>query len=296
VSSSEISFKRILVAFDGSANASRACEVAATLAGSYGSELTVLYAMPSLSVLAAPIDQSYALQLEQANKRVDEAVALIEAEGVKPEREVLQARASILHTIIEFAESAESDLVVMGTRGLGGFRKMMIGSVSAGMLAHAHCPVLVVRMAGSERPRFKRILVAVDGSKHSQKAVRAAVSLAKTLGAQLTAINAMAVPWMAYSSTGPLPLDDLTAGLREVAEKVTGDAAAIGKSEGVDVKRVIKDGIHSPVRSITEYAKEENVDLIVVGTRGLGGFRRLLLGSVASGVTNYATCSVLVVR
>ncbi len=144
--STKAEFKRILVAVDGSKNALRACEVAASVAKTFDSEVTVLYAIPTLSIFTAPlVDQYYAIQLEQANKEVEKAASLIEQVGVKTEREVLQARASIVQTIIEFAVSTQSDLIVMGTRGLGGFTRMVIGSVSSGVVAHAHCPVLVVR-------------------------------------------------------------------------------------------------------------------------------------------------------
>ncbi len=299
MSASEIEFKRILVAFDGSENALRACEVAASLAKAYGSEVTVLHAIPSLSVFAAPLaGQYYALLMEGGENLTVKAASIFEKEGEEVRREILQARASIVETIVEYASSAKSDLIVAGTRGLGDFRRMMIGSVTSGLVVHAPCSVLVVRMGPSagEKSQLRRITVAVDGSEHAEKALRTAVDMAKTLRTELTVLHVMALPWAVYSGNAPLPGTQFFEGLREAGEKVTTEAAAVVEKAGISARSVLKEGVGSPVRAITEYAVEEGIDLIVVGTRGLGGFKRLLLGSVASDVLHYAHCSVLVVR
>lgn len=137
---------RILVAYDGSESALKACELAAVLAKNHGSEVTLLYVIPSLSIFTAPLsDTYYALHQEEAEKLVRKAISLFKKKDVKVRREIVRARESIVGTIVDYALDKQSDIILMGARGLGGFRKMLLGSVSSGVLAHAHCPVLIVR-------------------------------------------------------------------------------------------------------------------------------------------------------
>lgn len=138
--------RRVVVAFDGSEGAFKACELAAALTKDSDSHVTLLYVIPSLSIFTAPLaDQYYKLHQSEAEKLIRKALPLFEKEGVKAKREVLQAHDSIVESIVGYAANNHSDLIVMGARGLGGFRKMLVGSVSSGVLAHAHCPVLIVR-------------------------------------------------------------------------------------------------------------------------------------------------------
>src|SRR5438552_3329091 len=114
----DVRFKEVLVAFDGSENALRACEVVASLAKAYGSEVTILHVIPSVSVFAAPLaDRYYALLNEGADIVTKMAASVFEKEGEKARREIVQARASTVETIVEYASSAKSDLIVAGTRG-----------------------------------------------------------------------------------------------------------------------------------------------------------------------------------
>ena len=137
---------RILVAYDGSEGALKACEMAAVLAKGLGSDVTLLYVIPSLSIFTAPLEDSYySIHQEEAAKLVRKADRLFKKNNVKVRKEILRARASIVETIVEYAADEGSGVIVMGARGLGGFRKMLLGSVSSGVLAHALCPVFVVR-------------------------------------------------------------------------------------------------------------------------------------------------------
>jgi nucleotide-binding universal stress UspA family protein len=151
---------------------------------------------------------------------------------------------------------------------------------------------------------FKRILVAVDGSQSSLRAARLAVRLAERDGSELTVVSAVprpnyalaAIPTSGGGGMPTLGLPDYYRSASEEAEEWVDKAASIAESRQVKVrKRVLKGGA-SIVKSVTDYAAAQNVDLIVVGTKGSGGFRRLLLGSVSNGVVNHAASSVLVVR
>jgi nucleotide-binding universal stress UspA family protein len=148
----------------------------------------------------------------------------------------------------------------------------------------------------SHESEVKRILVAVDGSKNATRAVKVASDIAKNNNAALIILHVMTIPAAVYSGNVPIPFDKIEDEARREGEKFVEAAALIAEQKGVKPKNAIIERMDSPVRGITDYSEENKIDLIVVGTKGLGGFKRLLLGSVASGVVHYAHCSVLVVR
>ncbi len=160
----------------------------------------------------------------------------------------------------------------------------------------------------STKSLFKKILVALDGSESSQKAAQAALELAEKLKADLILLHAISPPTTYYHSTIASPtgislpapsqheIDAYYAYAKKVATSIVGEVEFKGKKLGIHVKAEIPEAVSSVVETILNHAAKENVDLIVVGTRGLGGFKKLLLGSVSNGVVSHAHCPVLVVR
>jgi nucleotide-binding universal stress UspA family protein len=142
--------------------------------------------------------------------------------------------------------------------------------------------------------KIRQILVAVDGSEYSMRAVKVASKIAKDNNASLVILHVLTIPAAAYGEF-PTP-DRIEQQVREAGEKFLAAATAFAQAEGIQPASAFVQHMDSPVRGITDYAENNGIDLIVVGTRGLGGFKRLILGSVASGVVHYAHCSVLVVR
>jgi nucleotide-binding universal stress UspA family protein len=160
----------------------------------------------------------------------------------------------------------------------------------------------------SSKQLFKKILVALDGSESSQRAAQATLELAEKLKADLIVLHAIVPPTSYYHSTIaslvgmtlPAPsqheIDAYYAYARRVAMSVVSDVESKAKKLGIHVKTEIPEAASSIVETIINHAVKENVDLITVGTRGLGGFKKMLLGSVSSGVVSHAHCPVLVVR
>jgi nucleotide-binding universal stress UspA family protein len=149
---------------------------------------------------------------------------------------------------------------------------------------------------------FAKILVAIDGSKHAANASKMAIRLAKRDGAELIVVSVVSKPpsylFAPLPGDAPLsmPVGNYFDYARKSAEKCVNETVSLAKVRGTLVRgRVLKEG-SSVVKSITAFAREQEVDLIVMGTRGLGGFDRLLLGSVSGGVVTHANCSVMVVR
>ncbi len=147
---------------------------------------------------------------------------------------------------------------------------------------------------------FKRILVAVDGSENSLSAAKVAISLAKKQGADLLIVNAINTPsyWVSYSPAGapPMYITELRENEEKEANILMERIKDMASREGSKATGEIMKDVSSVVEAITIYASDQKVDLIVMGTRGLSGFRKLLIGSVSSGVVTHAHCSVLVVR
>ena len=155
---------------------------------------------------------------------------------------------------------------------------------------------------------FKKILVALDGSESSQRAAQAALELAEKLKTDLVVVHAIVPPTSYYHSGIASPvgmslpalsqheIDAYYAYARKVAVSIVGETESNAKKLGVHVKTETPEAVSSIVETIVSHAEKENVDLIVVGTRGLGGFKKLLLGSVSSGIVSHAHCPVLVIR
>jgi len=146
-----VGFKKVLVAFDGSNHAMNAFTVAEELAKKYKAQLVVLTAVelpyPYLVPRTPPADISAAREfaMDDAKTKVDSLALQARTDGVDAKGEVLDKGGSPVKVILEYADNEDVDLIVAGTRGLGGFSKMLLGSVSSGLVSHAHCAVLVVR-------------------------------------------------------------------------------------------------------------------------------------------------------
>lgn len=187
------------------------------------------------------------------------------------------------------AEAERAALLVVGDRGLGGFTGLLVGSVAVQVVAHAPSPVLVARgSAGSDGP----VVVGVDGSASSARALEFGFAEAAARGAELVALHS----WfgrLPQEQEQELPLiydaDDV---LAEQARRLAGwTAPARARFPGVTVHERARPG--RPARALV--AASGTAQLVVVGARGRGGFAGLLLGSVSQAVLHHADCPVAIV-
>lgn len=150
-------FGRILVTVDGSENSKRAARIALEIAAKFGAKLNVLHVVPRLTYESTPLSltraavpptgygQLYAEARKEAEKYVEDIVSEAHTRGIVAKGDVLENKPSVVETIVDYSKSEEVDLIVTGTRGQGGFKKLLVGSVSSGVVAHAECSVLVVK-------------------------------------------------------------------------------------------------------------------------------------------------------
>ena len=146
--------------------------------------------------------------------------------------------------------------------------------------------------------RYQRVMVALDGSESSNRAFQVAVDLTIMLKAELTILHIVEIPTSIYFPPEPIEVDIEKIQGRDLTEweKLVSKAASIAESKGLKANQKVMRHMGSVAEGIREYADKNGIDLIVVGTRGLGGVKRLVFSSVAGGVVSNANCSVLVVR
>jgi nucleotide-binding universal stress UspA family protein len=190
--------------------------------------------------------------------------------------------------LLELAEGA--DLLVLGARGLGRFRELVVGSVSQRCLSHARVPVAVVRPLAPPRPVGRpRVVVGVDGSETSRRALLWAVEEGRRRQATVEAVHAWNVP---YSGALYIPATATTT-IEQAAIELLASAVAGVDTDGLPAPVVQTVACGSGGSVLVEFA--DGADLVVVGSRGLGGFKGLLLGSVGHQVSHHAPCPVVVV-
>lgn len=213
--------------------------------------------------------------------------ALKEACSSTPGADTVEARSEAVmgaaaHVLVEAGQGA--DLLVVGSRGAGALSRAVLGSVSASVLHHASCPVLIVPEPSAPTEGAARVLVGVDGSPDSRAALTTAVEQARLLGATLVPVLVLE----GWQPEGP-PLTVCGAERDEARQmRVAAEAAGAG---GLAVEPVVLQG--HPAALLHAMAAPQ--DLLVLGSRGSGGFARLLLGSTSTAVAQHARCPVLVV-
>ncbi|MBO0852078.1 MAG: universal stress protein [Pseudonocardia sp.] len=278
----------IIVGIDASADSDRGLAWATHEAEALGVPLHLVHALPPLhtDVPLTPSDER--ALWESAKRLVDKTRATIDsATGVSVTSEVVDG----LPARVLIEASHEAELVVLGARGHHALSGLLLGSVSQQVCAHAHCPVTVVREPAD--PHQHRIVVGVDGSAGSDLALGYAMRLGAREKAPVTAVYG----WRDHDSltTGPgSPFWMYTAERIASGERLLERALAPWVEKHPDVE-VSREAIPvAPARALADAS--EHAAMVVVGTRGRGGFAGLLLGSVSRSVLHHARCPVVVVR
>lgn len=145
---------------------------------------------------------------------------------------------------------------------------------------------------------ISKIMVGIDGSKESVNAADYAIAIAKRYNAELIAVNVLTSDiGYAYSSPGvespPLTIREVILLAEDEVKKWFDDIKKNADENGIQFRSEIIMAKRSAVSTMLDYAEEQNINLIVVGTRGRSGIKKMLLGSVASGLVTYAACPVL---
>jgi nucleotide-binding universal stress UspA family protein len=206
-----------------------------------------------------------------------------------------QAATVALRTVCDRAapalidQAARADLLVVGARGLGGFRSLLLGSVSYHVVHHAACPVAVVRSPAGRAPqRPERIVVGVDGSETATQALRWALDAAHIRDVAVEVVHAWQMPFVGGPfSAAAMDLSRFEDAAADLLDRVV-DAE---DTSGLVVQRTVACG--GAAEAILKAS--EDADLVVVGCRGFSNIERLLLGSVSHQVILHCSLPVVVV-
>lgn len=285
----------VVVGVDGSASSLAAAEVAAQEARLRGAGVRVVHAFiwPAIHVPMgpSPLGPPEGGIRNMVERLVAEAVE--RARAAAPEVDVSHAVVTGEPLTVLEAQSRSAELVVVGSRGMGGFVGLLVGSTAVHLAAHGRCPVLVVR----EQPGTKGpIVLGVDGSAAGERAVDFAFAEAALRKAPLLALHA----WTTWNAPLSAPQDpsmpyvNPPGALAGEEERLLSEALS-GRRERYPGVLVEHQVVHGGTReALIEVSR--SAQLVVVGARGRGGFAGLLLGSVSQALLHHACCPVAVVR
>jgi nucleotide-binding universal stress UspA family protein len=266
--------EKLLLATDGSQFSEGAIREAINFARKCSSKLyalSVLETNPEYETIGSDVFEK---EEAEVTGHLESVKARASQEGVDCETVFLHG-AEPYQQIVDEAAEKKVDMIVIGRRGRKGLMKVLMGEVASKVIGHAPCNVLVVPKAA--RIEYRNILVATDGSAHGNAAVSEAIAIAKRCGSNLIALSAMR--------------DESE---REEAKNLSSKAVEMAQKEGVSAEAVTPTGRSFNV--IVETAGGRSVDLIVMGTYGKTGVKKLLMGSSTEKVIGNAGCAVLVVK
>ncbi len=280
-------YRKILVAYDGSASARNALAVASRLAKEDKSWIKVLSVLPGYSGDLELIGVSNIKETIEGpgRKLLAEAQEIADQEDVHILTNMTQGEP--YDKIVHVADDENCDLIIMGRRGTHRLERELVGSVTARVIGHTQKDVLVVP-DGTSLTR-KNILLATDGSPSCETAVGRAIELAKEQSAVLTAVSVVYTN-DEYMALAPGEVEALIGKAKEKLAII----AQKGQEAGIEINTVVKEG--EAYEEITTLAQINNVDLIVMGSHGKKRLQRLLMGSVTERTIGYATCPVLVIH
>jgi nucleotide-binding universal stress UspA family protein len=226
---------------------------------------------------------------EEATRMLDEVAAGLRDRCPSLTVAVRQAPGGAAAALVD--KSHHAQLVVVGSRGHGGFAGLLLGSVSTQVAAHARCPVLVVRPAEQPAPPpGQPVVVGVDGSTGSGPALDFAIDEAARRGLPLAVVHVWS---LGESRPARETYAQTEAADRAAAKTLLSDAAATARQRHPELS-VEERLVHAldPQQTLLEASREASV--VVVGSRGRGGFTGLLLGSVSQALVHHAHCPVVI--
>nr|WP_090343089.1 universal stress protein [Mycolicibacterium malmesburyense]CRL73868.1 universal stress protein UspA-like protein [Mycolicibacterium malmesburyense] len=285
----------VVVGADGSDSANAAIRWAAHDASMRKLPLTVVHANSVATVSAAMVAWPAGEIPQQVLEQQEEEARTLLANAVETARKSVEDATRLTVTEEMFLGwpvptlvdvSKEATMVVVGSRGRTGLRRALLGSVSSGLIHHAHCPVAIVHDEDAPATRLP-VLVGIDGSRASEDATAIAFDEASRRGVDLVALHVWSDADMpAFSMDWT---DVLAAARRTLSERLSGWQE---RYPDVEVTTLVE--FEGPARQLLELS--DRAQLVVVGSHGRGGFAGMLLGSVSAEVAAAARVPVIVAR
>jgi nucleotide-binding universal stress UspA family protein len=286
---------KITVAVDGSSCSGYAVEALAHLAPP--EELVLVHALNlpdfNYAMITPELRAEVKADMEAKLRKEGEGILTHAQEHLPSDFSQVQRIHQVGHpvnAILETAQSAKSHLIILGARGLGQVKELVLGSTSHRVLMHAPCSIMIIK---EPLTRLKKILLPIEGQEDINVALQ---FLALQPFREAVAIDVVAVwpqPQLAWPVTlGQSKLLEMHA-IEEAQDRMK---SVTDKLTRMNYSSEAKVGMGDPAFAILEQAKASQADLILMGTHGRGGFARFLMGSVSHSVLHQADCPVLIVR
>jgi len=291
--------RRVVCAIDFSEPSRLAFEHAVAVARWFEAKLTIAHVVPVMATLpdpAYPAGLLPAITPERALQELDRLAGTAVVAAVTTSVVLLEGEP--VRQILELAKNVSADLLVLGTHGLRGLERLMLGSVSEAVLRKATCPVLTVSRAcrppvdPRDRP-FRKVLCALDLKAASGRTLSLALSLAQETDACLTLLHVVEGPDGGVGSNAHFDVPEYRGYLASEAREKLQRAVPADARDWCDVGGVVTIGEAS--QEILELAKKRDADLIVMGAHGPNPIDLLFFGSTARRVVRDASCPVLTI-
>ena len=264
----------LMVATDGSKYGESAVREAIRLAKICSSNLIAVSVVKTNIEFDSVLPQFVEKKEKEAIKHLESVKAQAAEEGINCVT-IVSRNEEPYEDIVHLASKNNIYMIIMGTHGRSEMKRLMMGSVTAKVIGHASCNILVLPL--NAKVECKNVLIAIDGSKYSEAAASEALGIAKRCGSSLIVLS------VALSDAELTATEDNVNKVSEAAAK-----------EDIKTTSIVTKG--KPYESIIETAKQKDVDVIVVGSHGRTGLARLLMGSVAERVIGLSESAVMVVK
>lgn len=290
---------KILLATDGSENSEKAAEFLNNLRFSQEDEILVLNVISNVPF--KDDRQSYYESLKKIKEQIGSKILDSTINKLKVDAKISTALIDGFpdKIIVETAENANVDLIVMGARGLKGLKSIFLGSTSRSVCINSIKPILVYKPSPWEKNNVFKILYAVDGSKQSIETSKLLSTIAFPENTEITILNVISTAFMDIPERYWMEVDDKIkeeiAKIREIefgiSDKIIEDTKTLLSEKFSKIKASIKFG--DPSLEILNLSEELKTDLIAVGSSGMRGVKGML-GSVSRSILGNAQCSVLI--
>ena len=284
-------YKTIVVGYEGSEYSKAALTEAAIRVKKTGGKLILVHAVYF-------DDEEFGIAPVQLEKRLEVGQKICyqtkekfaSAYGIEIESLVCEGEPP--EVLVDIAQGKGADLIALGTHGRKGLKRLLLGSVTSGVIHKSQCDVLVIKKRCTDcTGSFKSILVAYDGSASSRKCLARSISLARSEGAELTALYVIPryEEMVEFFMT-----ESIRKSLNEEGRKVLSTANEIASKEGFPLATMVQEG--QSAAKVIEMAGKLKSDLIAMGSHGWTGVNKAIIGSTAERVIINAACPVLIVR
>ena len=284
-------YKNIVVAYDGSEYSKSALMEASNWIKRHGGSAVLVHAVSFDEAESGPIPEQLEKRMHFGKKICYQAKEdLSSVPGLDLESVICEGEPP--ETIAEIARAKKADLIAIGTHGRKGIKKLIMGSVTSGLIGQAPCDVLVVKKPCKTcKGMYESILLPFDGSECCKHALKQACRMASMDGSAVTVLYV--IPRY-EEMIGFYRSSSIRSSLMDEAQKIAERAAELALESGIHVKVLIEDGDVSG--KIAEVAAKEGNDIIVMGSYGWSGINKAVIGSNTERVIMHADCPILVVN